>query len=499
MRNSLILLCLLLCAKVGLGQTVNFCSAKSPSPIIFLQNQNPGTTTKIHDIIINAGSSAAIHLRNCSNFHITRVTIVGNNTNFGVWLENCHAITIDTVSFSNTTYGVFEVNCTGGIITNNNQTWDIHGSTPATVSPGHAFQLDACTGTGYEVSYNSIDNPPGTGSNPRPQVGDAISMYKTYGGVPGAIKIYGNRIRNGGTSPGVQADAITLGDNGGSGQDAENNVIVNSGYSGLTVAAGQNMIAKNNTIYGANNPWTAGGLTSANFTPSTGITSSIVSNNVVNWFAGALLPPQQRDLVYKAPSNPLPTGWSTNVTHAPINANILPAVIIQTCSTLSFPPIPTQIYGNPDFFRNATSSNPVSYFSSNTAIATIVSGKIHIVATGTCTISATDGVDTVGQGLVVNKAGLVLQANVLQKAQGSPNPTLTYTGIGFIPGETSSVLTTQPTLTTSCMTSSPVGFYVVNISGAAAANYNISYSPGGILVGILTFKVAVGTVIILNH
>lgn len=489
MRNSLILLCLLLCAKVGLGQTVNFCSAKTPSPIIFLQNQNPGTTTKIHDIIINAGSSAAIHLRNCSNFHITRVTIIGNNTNFGVWLEGCHAITIDTVSFSNTTYGVFEVNCTGGIITNNNQTWDIHGSTPATVSPGHAFQLDACTGTGYEVSYNSIDNPTGTGSNPRPQVGDAISMYKTYGGVSGAIKIYGNRIRNGGTSIGVQADGITLGDNGGSGQDAENNVIVNSGYSGLTIAAGQNMIAKNNTIYGANNPWSAAGLTSANFTLSTGVTSSIVSNNVINWFAGETTPPQQRDLVYKAPGNPLPTGWSTNVTHAPINANILPAVIIQTCSNLTFPPLPSQIYGNPDFFGNATSSNPVSYFSSNTAIATIVSGKIHIVAAGTCTISATDNIDTIGQGLVVNKAGLVIAANSASRPVGVANPTFTASYFGFVYGQNNSVLTAQPTFTCSATTGSPAAAYLIVPCCAAGANYNIAYVNGTLLVGFVVFTI----------
>jgi hypothetical protein len=57
---------------------------------------------------------------------------------------------------------------------------------------------------------------------------------------------------------------------------------------------------------------------------------------------------------------------------------------------IHFVEIPEQIIGNPDYGLNAYASSglPVTYSSSDPGIATIVDGKVHIVAPGTCTITA---------------------------------------------------------------------------------------------------------------
>jgi gliding motility-associated-like protein len=69
---------------------------------------------------------------------------------------------------------------------------------------------------------------------------------------------------------------------------------------------------------------------------------------------------------------------------------------------LTFAAIPTKNTCGIDFDPGATSSLPITYTSSNTAVATIVAGKIHIVGVGTSTITATDGASTVMQILTVN-------------------------------------------------------------------------------------------------
>jgi len=72
-----------------------------------------------------------------------------------------------------------------------------------------------------------------------------------------------------------------------------------------------------------------------------------------------------------------------------------PAEITQlknaTAQTITFNAIPQKQVGDSDFDPGATASSglPVSYTSSNTAVATIVNGKVHIVGTGTSTITAT--------------------------------------------------------------------------------------------------------------
>jgi len=65
--------------------------------------------------------------------------------------------------------------------------------------------------------------------------------------------------------------------------------------------------------------------------------------------------------------------------------------------TISFPALVTKAVGDADFTpgASATSSLPVSYSSSNAAVATITNGNIHIIGTGTTVITASQA----GNGL----------------------------------------------------------------------------------------------------
>jgi hypothetical protein len=67
----------------------------------------------------------------------------------------------------------------------------------------------------------------------------------------------------------------------------------------------------------------------------------------------------------------------------------------QTSQTITFPTIPNQTVGVPDFDPGATASSGLSviYTSSNGAVATIVNNKVHIVAVGTVTIYANQAGD----------------------------------------------------------------------------------------------------------
>lgn len=163
----------------------------------------------------------------------------------------------------------------------------------------------------------------------------------------------------------------------------------------------------------------------------------------------------------------------------------------------TFNPLPVKIYGDADFDGGAISLNtaqPIVYTSSNPAVATIVSNKIHITGAGTTTITATQATDgfypaaNVSQTLTVNKAPLTIKADDKSKPEGDPNPALTVTYTGFVNGETAAVLTIPVTVTTTAVTSSPVGTYPIVPSAAAAANYNITFVNGVLTVSPRTVQ-----------
>ena len=69
---------------------------------------------------------------------------------------------------------------------------------------------------------------------------------------------------------------------------------------------------------------------------------------------------------------------------------------------LSFGPIAVKITCDADFDPGATGPGPINYTSGNTAVAVIIAGKIHIIASGTSTITAVSNGVSIQQLLTVN-------------------------------------------------------------------------------------------------
>ena len=84
--------------------------------------------------------------------------------------------------------------------------------------------------------------------------------------------------------------------------------------------------------------------------------------------------------------------------------------------------------------------------------------------------------------LTVNKAELTIAADNKSRPYFEENPTLTCKYTGFMNGENSSVLTTQPTLKTNAEQASNAGNYPITVSGAEAQNYSIVYKQGNMEV-----------------
>ncbi len=196
-----------------------------------------------------------------------------------------------------------------------------------------------------------------------------------------------------------------------------------------------------------------------------------------------------------------PTGWAPPVGSGNNTTNVVlgtasafgsfSAGAIPQVNAFIYNDLPVKTYGDPDFNGGATSlntTNPIIYTSSNPAVATIVGNNIHIVGSGTSDITASqmgDGVfpdTTATKTLTVNKAPLTITADNKSRFEGLANPPLTITYTGFVLGETNTVLTAQPAISTTATIASAPGTYPITVSGATAANYIITHVNGTMTV-----------------
>lgn len=94
--------------------------------------------------------------------------------------------------------------------------------------------------------------------------------------------------------------------------------------------------------------------------------------------------------------------------------------------------------------------------------------------------------------LTITKAKLTITADDIEVHQGEEMPVLTWKAEGWKNDEDESVLTVQPVCTTEGTPDSPLGDYTITISGAEAANYDITYVDGkltvSVPVGIASFR-----------
>src|SRR5207302_5031971 len=92
----------------------------------------------------------------------------------------------------------------------------------------------------------------------------------------------------------------------------------------------------------------------------------------------------------------------------------------------------------------------------------------------------------VNGSLTVTRATLTVTADNKSRAYGAANPTLTASYIGFVNGETQSVLSGSPSLSTSATTNSAV----------AGSPYTITASTGTLIAANYSFVFVNGTLIV---
>ena len=137
-------------------------------------------------------------------------------------------------------------------------------------------------------------------------------------------------------------------------------------------------------------------------------------------------------------------------------------------------------------FANGDSSASLT---TQPSISTTATATSH-VSGSPYTITASGAADNdysisyVAGTLTVNPVTLTITAVNKSKVYGAALPTLTASYSGFVNGDTSTSLTTQPTLSTTATSASHVSGspYTITASGAIDADYNISYVGGSLTV-----------------
>ena len=123
----------------------------------------------------------------------------------------------------------------------------------------------------------------------------------------------------------------------------------------------------------------------------------------------------------------------------------------------------TALTGAPAITTTAVQGSPVGAYTITAATGKL-SSKNYTFAFKTAT-------------LTITKATLTVTANNLSMVKGQPVPTLTYTITGLVNGDTSSVYSGTPALSTTATSKSPVGTYTITVkAGTLTTNNNYGFA-----------------------
>ncbi len=103
---------------------------------------------------------------------------------------------------------------------------------------------------------------------------------------------------------------------------------------------------------------------------------------------------------------------------------------------------------------------------------------IYPITQGTLTLSTNYVITRLEPDLSIGQAALTITADDQAINYGAPIPTLTASDTGLVNGDNAGSLSTAPTITTTATSASLPGTYPITASGAAGANYSISYVQG---------------------
>jgi len=168
------------------------------------------------------------------------------------------------------------------------------------------------------------------------------------------------------------------------------------------------------------------------------------------------------------------TGGNLIVTSAPLT-------ITASSASMAYDSTPPTI--TPSYSGFVNGDSPLSLTTQPTCGTTATASSPAGAYPSTCSgavdpdyaISYVPGTVTVGQTLTIT-------ASSGSSTYGSTPPTITPSYSGFVNGDTSASLTTQPTCTTTATSSSAAGTYTSSCSGAVDPAYTIVYVPGTVTV-----------------
>ena len=158
--------------------------------------------------------------------------------------------------------------------------------------------------------------------------------------------------------------------------------------------------------------------------------------------------------------------------------------------TISLTTLPTMTYGEAAYTlpSQTDQGQPLTWSVSNTSVAAVSGNTMTINNAGTATVTATAQGNSQYNAfskeytLTVNKAPLTITAQSYTITQGDEMPTLEAIYEGFRNDDTSSVLTAQPTFNCEATSSSALGTYDIEVNGATADNYTITYNKGTLTI-----------------
>lgn len=188
---------------------------------------------------------------------------------------------------------------------------------------------------------------------------------------------------------------------------------------------------------------------------------------------GSLLVNSADDISAKNPAFPGQLGTG--------RLNIFRALSQSLTQVITFPEMQPRTYGDTDFDPGATinSSLAITYTSSNSSVATIVNGKIHITGAGTTTITASQNgsppysaATPVSRELVVNKADQVITfSDIPVLIRGSAAVTLEATSSSGLPVSLNSSDPFVASIIGNSLLPLRVGKATITASQAGNANY----------------------------
>jgi streptogramin lyase len=177
--------------------------------------------------------------------------------------------------------------------------------------------------------------------------------------------------------------------------------------------------------------------------------------------------------------------------------------------TITFPAPADVTYGDEDVALGATANSglTVSYVTSTPSVCTIVDGKLHVVAAGDCTITASqagsatyNAAPSVSQTFAIAKAPLAVTAQERTITYGQATPTFGVIYNGFAAGDAAADLggallytfagvggTTYPASTTP---PTWVGHYAITPSDLTSSDYAITFVAGEYIINAVRVETA---------